>query len=276
MTMKIVLTGATGNLGSLILRQLLYRKAAQSIAVSVRNPDAAEEWTRSGVEARYGDYDVPDSLESSFRGASKLLLISSPHSDDSVRLRQHTAAIHAAQKAGVQHILYTSISRVEKGRLPLHQLHWQTEQAILQSGIPYTILRNAYYMDIVKFLGVREAVAGGELRSPPGDWTFNTAAREDLAAAAVTILTEEGHEDRTYELTAERIWRLEDLARALTEVTGRRVVHRTDPGATNPVYQMLTLADMKFVSPDLARLAGRPLRSVKDEVRNMFDPSFKL
>jgi NAD(P)H dehydrogenase (quinone) len=270
---KLALTGTTGNLGKLIVRQLLCRIPAHKLAVIVRRPEAAEEWRLQGVDVRYGDYDHPEGLEASFQGISKLLLISSPHPDDDTRLRQHKDAIASAKKAGVQHLIYTGIVCPERGRLPLHRLHLLTEQAIQDSGLPYTILRNAYYMDIVKLLGVREAAAGGELWSPPGQWTFNTAAREDLALAAVTVMTEDGHRNRTYELTASQVWKLDDLAHALTEVTGRRVVYRTNPDMNSPIYKMLALADMKFVSPELAKLINRPLRTVQDEVRAMFDPA---
>lgn len=272
--MKTIITGATGNLGGLILRQLIYRKPPQEIIVSVRKPEAAEGWVRQGVQVRYGDYDAPESLLESFRGASKLLLISSPYPDENVRLKQHRAAIHAAQQAGIEHIVYTSIAYAEKGRLPLHQLHLQTEQAIRDLKIPYTFLRNAYYMDIVRFLGVREAVSSGILLSPPGDWTFNTASREDLALAAASVLTEEGHMNRTYELTAPRAWKLEDLARALTEVSGRNVLHRTDPAMASEIYRLLPFSEMKLTSPDLKRLAGQPLHAVKDEVRKLLDSKF--
>jgi len=268
--MKIVITGATGNLGRFVVRQLLYRIAAEQIILSVRKPEAAEAWGREGVEVRYGDYDAPESLVSAFYGAAKLLLISSPHADDAVRLRQHAAAIDAAQRVGIRHLVYTSIAYAEKGRLPLHRLHLETEQLIRRSKLQFTILRNAYYNDIIKFLGVREAVTSGVLLSPPGDWLFNTASREDLAKAAAVVLSEEGHADRVYELTAPRAWKLEELARALTDVTGRRVVHRTDPAMASDIYRMLPLSDMVSVSPDLARLAGRPLRSLHDEVRGIF------
>ncbi|RCX15387.1 NAD(P)H dehydrogenase (quinone) [Fontibacillus phaseoli] len=270
--MKIIVTGATGHLGQHILRKLLQVEPAHNIVASVRRPEAAREWSAHGVEVRYGDYDEPASLEASFYGASKLLLVSSPHQNDDVRLEQHLHAIEAAQKAGVKHLLYTSITRPEQGKLPLHRLHLQTEQVIKDSQIPYTLLRNAYYMDILKFLGVREAAESGELRRPLGEWAFNTAAREDLAAAAVTLLTGEGHESRTYELTASETWNMEDLARSLSEVIGRSVVLRTDPDLSNPVFQMLSLADMTYVSPDLTRLASTPLRSIKEELQAMFSP----
>lgn len=265
--MIIVMTGATGKLGGLILRQLSYRCRAEDMIVSSRRTQAAE---LGGVEVRYGDYDVPESLAASFRGASKLMMVSSPVMDETVRLRQHLAVIEAAREAGVSRIVYTSIFAPEMGRLPLHKLHLATEQAIKESGIPYTLLRNGYYMDIAKMLGVREAAAGGVLLSPPGSWRFNTVSREDLALAAATVLTESGHENRTYELVPPRTWNLDDLARAVSEATGRQVVHRADPAYRNPVYEMLPYSDMGFVSEDLVRLVGQPLRTIADEVREMF------
>ncbi|MEK8132116.1 NmrA family NAD(P)-binding protein [Paenibacillus filicis] len=269
--MKIVITGATGNLGKLVVRQLIDRKLGGQLIVSVRKPEAAEHWKKEGVEVRYGDYDVPASLVSSFEGAGKLLLISSPHRDDVVRLRQHQAALEAAREAGVRHIAYTSMAYADKGKLPLHRLHLDTEEAIRRSGIPYTMLRNSLYMDLLRFLGLREAMAGGLLLSPPGEWSFNIAAREDLAAAAAAVLREEGHENRSYELTAPRTWNLADLARVLSELSGRKVVRQTDAALNSPLYSSLTLSDLKSVSPDLERLAGYPLSSLQDEVRKLLD-----
>lgn len=271
--MKIGLTGATGKLGRLVAEQLLLQKSPGDVALIVRKPEAAGMWEREGARVRYGDYDYPDSLEHAFAGLDKLLLISSSHQDDEVRLRQHTAAIQAARRAGVKHLIYTSVANPEKGRLPLHRMHLDTEQLIKESGMSYTLLRNAYYMDIVHFLRVREAAAGGVLLSPPGEWRFNTAARADLALAAAAVLTEAGHEGRTYELTAERAWTLADLARAVSEATGRRVVHRTDPAMQGGVYGLLPLSDMSKVWPDLRRLAGRPLQTVRDEVLRIFEGS---
>lgn len=270
--MKTVITGATGNLGRHIVRQLLNRKPPEHLIVSVRKPETAEVLRGQGVEVRYGDYDDPESLARSFRGASQLLLISSPHSDDSIRLRQHLGAIGAAKQAGIERIVYTSIAFPERGKLPLHRLHLDTEQAIRDSGIPFTLLRNGYYMDIIRFLGVREAAAGGVLLSPPGDWTFNTVAREDLALAAATVLAEpSGHANRTYELTAPRLWRLPELARVVADITGKRVVHHTDPDMNSPLYRLLPLSEMGRVTRDLAELTTAPLRSLEEEVRSLLN-----
>ncbi|WP_068615336.1 NAD(P)H-binding protein [Paenibacillus tuaregi] len=268
--MKIALTGSTGNLGCLILKQLLLRCRAQDLILSVRQPHSTNGYRDPNLDVRYGDYDITESLEPSFRGADKLMMISSPCMDDTVRLRQHLSVVEAARQAGINHIVYTSIFSPEKGRLPVHQLHLDTEQAIQESKIPYTILRNAYYTDIVNFLGIREAATSGILLSPPGNWTFNTASRWDLAQAAATVLTEEGHEYQTYELTPTRTWNLKDLARSITEVTGRQVVHCTDNVYQNNIYQMLPYSDMQSVSNDLAKLVGKPFRTVTDEVRDIF------
>ncbi|MFC5402589.1 NmrA family NAD(P)-binding protein [Cohnella soli] len=269
--MKIALTGATGNLGKGVLRNLVLRHAPGDVIACVRNPDAAPEtWREWGVTCRKCDYDDPMSMATAFRDVSKLLLISSPHPDDDVRYRHHVAAIEAAKEAGVECLVYTSIARAERGRLPLHRLHLDTEQALRESGLSYVILRNAYYMDIVKFLGVREAATSGELWSPPGDWAFNTVARDDLALATATVLTEEGHEGRTYELVASKLWTLRDLAAALTAATGRQVRYRTNADMKSPLFDMLAMADMKFTSTDLERLTGGALRTVADEVRDLF------
>lgn len=270
---KIAMTGVTGNLGKLVAKELLNRVQPENLIFSVRRTATtdADLYRKLGVEVRFGDYDAPDSLAQAFHGASTLLLISSSHQDDSIRLMQHRAAIGAARQAGIERIVYTSFAYAEKGRLPLHSMHLQTEQVIRESAIPYTILRNATYMDILKFLGIREAITSGILLSPPGDWTFNAASREDLATAAATVLAEEGHENRTYELTAARAWDLDDLARALSEASGRRVVHRADPIMGGPLYRMLPLSDTRTVSPDLARLVGYPLLTLGEEVRKLLE-----
>lgn len=262
--MKIVMTGATGHLGSLVVGELLRSVPAERIAIVARRPEAAEGWRSQGVEIRYGDYDDPASLKEAFRGADRLLFISSPLRDEDARLRQHRAAVDAAAAARVEFIAYTGIAYAERGTLPMHELHLATERLIRDSGLSYAILRNSYYMDIVEMLGWREALAGGVLLSPPGAWVFNTAAREDLAAAAAAVLTEDGHEGNVYELTAARPWGLKDLARALSERSGRPVVHRTDPAMKSMVYELLPRSDMASVSTDLERLVGAPLRGLGD------------
>lgn len=267
-----MLTGATGHLGKYIAKGLLLQESGSEIVAIARHPasEPASRLADLGAAIRYGDYDDPGSLAPAFAGADRLMFVSSPHADDATRLRQHGAVIEAARQAGVGRIVYTSIAYAERGRLPLHELHLRTERAIRESGLPYTILRNANYMDALRFLGVREAAASGVLPSPPGEWTFNNASREDLARAAVAVLTEDGHENRVYELTASRPWGLNDLARAIAAATGRRVVHRTDPAANRPIYGLLPLSDTRSVSPDLERLAGAPLSSLEDEVRKLF------
>ncbi|RNB85147.1 SDR family NAD(P)-dependent oxidoreductase [Brevibacillus fluminis] len=267
--MRIAMTGATGKLGGLIAKELLERIPASDLIVSARQPNAAAALAERGVEVRKGDFDEPVTLADSFTGATKLLLISSSHRDDAVRFRQHQAAIAAAHQAGVKEIVYTSIAFPEKGRLPLHRLHLATEEAIRASGIAYTFLRNAYYTELLHSLRLQEAVDSGILTSPPGEWTLTIASRIDLAQAAATVLTEDGHVNQTYELTAPHAWDLTDLAKALSEVTGIQIVHQVDAAEKNEIYGLLAYSDTRTVSPDLARLAKRPLRTLVDEVRGI-------
>jgi len=268
--MTIAMTGATGLLGRLVARELLQvNRGGGRTILSVRDPNAEtlEPFARAGAEIRRGDYDDPESLRTAFQGASKLLLISSSHADDEVRYNQHKAAIDAAKEAGVRHLVYTSFAYAEKGRLPLHRMHLRTEKAIQVSGMAYTVLRNASYTDVLRFLGLREALASGVLLSPPGTWTFNAASRSDLAEAAAVALTEEGHENRIYELTAARAWTLADLAKALAKVSGRPVERRSDPAQAQPIYRLFPLSENRKVSSDLENLLGRPPRSLEEEVR---------
>lgn len=264
--MRIAMTGATGKLGRLIVNELLHVMPASQLIASVRNLEAAAPLNVQGIEVRYGEYNDPESLAPSFAGADKLLLISSSHPDDTIRLQQHTAAIQAALKAGVKQIVYTSIAFAEKGRLPLHRLHLETERAIRESGISFTFLRNAYYTELLSSLRLREAVSSGILTSPNGEWKFNIASRIDLASAAATVLTEHEHANRTYELTAPRAIGMKKLARMLAKVSGRNVTYQMDEAVKNEIYGLLAYSDMGSVTPDLKRLTRRPLRKMEEEL----------
>src|SRR5690606_5276434 len=138
-TMKILVTGATGQLGSLVLENLLQSVPPEHLAVSVRDPRKAEPLRRRGVDVRQGDFDRPETLEEAFAGAQRILLISTV-GDEETRTRQHLAAVAAAQRAGVQFIAYTSLAKADQSPLSLARTHRATEEAIRQSGIPYCFL----------------------------------------------------------------------------------------------------------------------------------------
>ncbi|AIQ47080.1 NmrA family transcriptional regulator [Paenibacillus sp. FSL R7-0273] len=262
--MRIMITGATGQLGGLIIDHLLQKLPAGSLVAGVRNLSKAARLRQSDIEIRHTDYDLPESLETSFAGISRLLFISSPHQEDAVRLLQHKRVIEAAGRAGVEHILYTGFAFSHQGSPD--NIHTLTEQAILDSGMKYTFLRNALYMDFVSVIGLNEAVSSGVLNTPPGNWRFNAVTRSDLAVAAAEITANDGHENTSYELTAPHAWTFADLAQALTELSGKPVIHREKPGIQHWIYNWLSAINTASTSADLERGMGRPAASLKESV----------
>ncbi|MBY9080294.1 NmrA family NAD(P)-binding protein [Paenibacillus sp. HN-1] len=268
--MKIIITGASGQLGSMIIERLLQTMPASQIVACVRRMESGSEWESQGIEVRCCDYDHPESLVKAFEGAAKLLLISSPHHDDTVRIRQHAHAVEAAKQANVGHLLYTGFAFAEKGSLSMTHLHLATEHAIMTTGIPYTLLRSGLYSDFIGSLGLQEALDTGELAVLPGDWAFNSVTRRDLADAAAAVLTGGDHQNRTYELSAAATWSFEDLAETLSELAGRPVSLTRNPEIRNWVYGFLSKIDTISTSGDLERLLGRPVASLKESVRPLF------
>ncbi|OPH50579.1 NAD(P)-dependent oxidoreductase [Paenibacillus ferrarius] len=267
--MSIVITGANGKLGSLIINELLQIISADQIVACVRNPDKAEVFVKQGIEVRLCDYDQPESLGQAFAGASKLLIISSSNQDDTIRFRQHAHVIEAAKKAKVGHLLFTSFAFLGAGDIAPSHLYLATEHAIQTTGIPYTFLRNSLYTDFVGVLGLEAALATGELRIYPGEWKFNTVTRHDLAQGIAVVLSQPGHENKTYELTAPRSWTFDDLKTALYELSGKSVHVRQDPQIQNWIYGFLSKIDTSSTSTDLEKLIGGPVTSLKESLKQM-------
>jgi NAD(P)H dehydrogenase (quinone) len=267
--MSIVITGANGNLGSLIIKQLLQKVSADQIVACVRNLEKAKEFLEQGIKVRLCDYDKPETLDQAFAGASKLLFISSSNNDDTIRLRQHAHVIEAAKKSQVEQLLFTSFAFLGIGTISPSHLYLATEHTILTSGIPYTFLRNALYTDFVGVLGLEAAIATGELRTYPGDWKFNTVTRNDLALGIAAVLSEPGHKNKTYELTAPRPWTFNELALVLSDLTGKRITLFQDPQIQNWIYGFLGKIDTSSTSPDLERLIGNPVTSLKESIKQI-------
>ncbi|CAH1191419.1 Quinone oxidoreductase 2 [Paenibacillus auburnensis] len=268
--MQIMITGATGQLGGLIIKNLLQRIPAGQIIAGVRDPYKTAEMHQLGLETRIVDYDAQDTLDEAFAGVTKLLLISSPHSDDRVRLSQHKRVIDAAQRASVQHILYTSFAFSQKGNID--NVHSLTEKTIVDSGLRYTFLRNALYIDFVNVLGLNEAISSGVLTTNPGNWRFNAVSRSDLALATAAILAEGGQENQSYELTASQTWTFDDLAKALGGLAGKPVIHREDPGIQHWIYKFLSTIDTVSTTTDLERWMGREVTPLKESIAPFIGP----
>ncbi len=197
--MKMLVTGATGKLGSNVVETLLKSVPASQLAVSVRNPEKAEGLQERGVEVRQGDFDRPETLDSAFAGIDRLLIISAD-GDNETRIRQHTNAAEAAERAKVGFIAYTSIANAEGSTMFLAPPHVTAEEAILKTGIPYSFLRNNWYLEN-EASSIQGVLAGAPWVTSAGSGKAGWALRQEYAEAAAAVLSEEGHENTIYELS---------------------------------------------------------------------------
>ncbi len=221
----IAITGATGQLGRLVINKLKDKVAASNIVALVRSPQKAADL---GVAAREADYDRPETLGRALEGVETLLLISS--NEVGKRATQHRAVVEAAKKAGVKRVVYTSLLRADTSPLNLAEEHLATEAELKASGVPYTILRNGWYTE--NYTGsIPDALAGGAFLGSAGGGRVSSATRADFADAAVAVLTTEGQEGQTYELAGDEAWTLSDLAAEVSRQTGREIPYRDLPEA---------------------------------------------
>lgn len=215
--MTIAITGATGQLGRIVINQLKAKIPAEQIVALVRSPEKAADL---GVEARVFDYDKPETLEPALSGVDKLLLISG--SEIGMRIGQHTAVINAAKAVGVPYIAYTSLLNATENTLSLAPEHVATEELLTESGIPHTLLRNGWYTENYT-MSLPAAVEHNALIGAAGDGLISSASRVDYAAAAVAVLTGEGHEGKTYELSGDSAYTLTELAAEVSKQTGKDI-----------------------------------------------------
>jgi len=223
--MKIAITGATGQLGRIIISKLKEKVSADNIVAIVRSVQKAKDL---GVEAREADYNNQEALNKALEGIDTLLLISS--SEVGKRAEQHANVIEAAKKAGVKWIVYTSLLRADTSTLSLAGEHLATEAALKQSNIPFTIFRNGWYTE--NYTGsISSALAGGALIGSAGDGKISSAPRADFAEAAVVVLTGKGHEGKVYELAGDAAYTLTDLATEISKQTGKNIPYKNLPEA---------------------------------------------
>ena len=215
--MKIGVTGATGQLGRLVVESLKSKVSAETIVALVRNPEKAADL---GIEARAFDYTQAENLVASLKGIDKLLLISG--NEVGQRLPQHLAVIDAAKQSGVKQLFYTSILHADSSPLGLATEHLATEVAIKESGLTYTILRNGWYTE--NYTGsAKGAVGAGAFIGNAGDGKIASAARVDYAEAAAVVLAGEGHEGKTYELAGDEAYTLTELAAEISKQSGKTI-----------------------------------------------------
>ncbi|WP_406137305.1 SDR family oxidoreductase [Streptomyces sp. NBC_01089] len=279
--MSIVVTGATGALGRLVIDELLARVPADQVAAVVRNKEKAAGLAARGVELRIADYSDPASLDGAFRSGDRVLLISG--SEVGRRVPQHTAVIEAAKAAGVAQLAYTGILGGPDADFQLADEHKVTEQLILDSGLPYTFLRNGWYNENYTE-NLAPVLEHGAVVTNAGDGRVASAARADYAAAAATVLVSDGHLGRVHELSGDTAWSFAEYAAEVAKATGKEIVYRNVPAATHqeiltgagvPEAMAAILADvgtaierglLATTSGDLARLTGRPTTPIATSI----------
>lgn len=218
--MKILVTGATGKLGSKVVESLLKSVPASDLVVSVRNPEKAEGLRTRGVEVRQGDFDRPETLDKAFEGIDRLLIISAD-GDNETRIQQHANAVQAADRAGIKFIAYTSLANATESKNLMAPPHVATEAAIIKTGIPYSFLRNNWYLEN-EIGSIQGAIAGAPWVTSAGQGKVGWALQQDYADAAAAVLLGNGHENTVYELSGPLLTQ-EELASALGNVLGKEI-----------------------------------------------------
>jgi NAD(P)H dehydrogenase (quinone) len=219
----IAVTGASGKLGRATIGFLLERKVTPSgIVAVVRDPQKGADLAARGVQVRRGDYTDPASLETAFRGADKLLFISTTALGEE-RMLHHRNVVNAARAAGVGHVIYTSaIKPAANAKFAAAPGHFHTEALIRESGVQYTLFRNNLYLDIVPFM-FGEALQTGSLAHNGGSGRIGFIAREDIAFALAAVLSGGEHANREYPITAISPYNLDEVASALGDAVGKSV-----------------------------------------------------
>ncbi|MFG6582827.1 SDR family oxidoreductase [Sulfitobacter sp. 1A12779] len=223
--MTIAITGATGQLGRLVINTLKTKNAPGGIVALARNIDKAADL---GVPARIFDYDAPKTLPAALDGVDTLLLISG--SDIGRRVSQHAAVIEAAKAAGVQHIVYTSLLKAPSSTLGLAPEHVETEKLLAASGIGHTVLRNGWYTENYA-MGLPAALEHNALIGAAKDGRISSATRQDYAEAAAAVLLDTGLRGKTYELSGDESFTLADLAATLSAQAGKDIPYVDMPEA---------------------------------------------
>ncbi|MFD3247135.1 SDR family oxidoreductase [Rahnella aquatilis] len=277
----IAITGATGQLGRLVIAALLKKVPANQIIAAVRNPQKAQDLADLGIEVRQADYSQPATLDSAFKGVEKLLLISS--SEVGQREAQHNAVIDAAKRAGVKLLAYTSLLHADKSPLGLGVEHRATEKALSESGVPFVLLRNGWYTENYA-ASIAPALAHNAFIGSVGEGKISSAARQDYAEAAAAVLTQENQAGKIYELAGDDAYTLTEFTAEIARQSGKKVDYINLPeaefakallGAGLPEGLANMLADSDAGagkgglfddSHTLSKLIGRPTTPVKDVI----------
>jgi NAD(P)H dehydrogenase (quinone) len=221
----ILITGASGHLGSTTIDFLIQKGfPPNKISALVRTIEKGKTLKEKGIDVKIGNYNDTDSLSEALKGVDKLLLISGLEQD---RLQQHKNVIDAAKENGVKHIFYTGVALTDVTRSAIKFFlddHFLTEDYIKNNGFKYTLLRNSLYSDALPMFTGEKTVETG-IFLPTGNGKVPFVYRKDLAEATALVLSQEGHENKTYNFTSGQLYSFQDVARILTELSGKEVVY---------------------------------------------------
>lgn len=268
--MTVAVTGASGQLGRLVVEALL-KKGVTPVAI-VRDPAKVADLAERGVDVRQASYDDAAALDRALTGVDRVLLVSGNEFGE--RVAQHTNVIRAAERAGVELLAYTSIPQADSNPLILAQEHKGTEAVLAESSVPNVLLRNGWYWE--NYVGgLAHAVESGVLNGAAGAGRVAAAARADYAEAAAQVLTTDGHAGKVYELGGDERLTYAELAQVISEVSGKPVRYENltqadyaaaleSAGLPSGYAQALADADYGIAngildvdSGDLQRLLGR-------------------
>lgn len=279
----ILVTGASGQLGRLVVQSLLNRGTpAGSIVAAVRSPEKSQDLAAKGIIVRQADYSDPASLSTALEGVKRVVLISS--SEVGLRAVQHQNVIDAAKEAKVELLAYTSILHADTSPLALAEEHKATEKALADSGIPYVLLRNSWYSENYTATAAM-AVEHGAVLGSAGDGKYSTATRKDYAEAAAVVITGENQAGKVYELAGDEAFTLSQYAQYIGEISGKPVAYQdlpeaeytkilVDMGVPEGFAAILADSDVGASkgglfddSKTLSKLIGRPTTSIKESIK---------
>ncbi|AFZ57496.1 SDR family oxidoreductase [Anabaena cylindrica FACHB-243] len=282
----IVITAASGQLGRLVLQELLKSVPAHELVAAVRNPEKVSDFASLGVQVRQIDYTQPQTLDMAFAGAEKVLLISS--SEIGSRVPQHTNVINACKKAGVKLLAYTSLLHADSSPLPLAAEHQQTEAALKESGVPYLILRNGWYTENYTD-SIAIALQYGAVIGCAGEGKIASATRADYAVAAATVLLANDQASKVYEFAGDVAYTLSEFAAELSQQSGKQIIYQNisedqyiyvlkNAGLPEPIAVMLAESEtgaakggLFDASRTLSQLIGRPSTSLSESMKAALD-----
>lgn len=275
-------TAASGHLGHRVVETLLDRGVpAEEIVAVARTPEKAADLEARGVDVRQADYSDPPTLDPAVEGVRRLLLVSA--NEVGYRVAEHAAVIDAASRAGVERILYTSILNADTTFNPMAPEHQETEAAIRASGLPYTMLRNGWYIETYTSQ-MEQYLNTGEILGAAGTGRVSAAFRSDYADAAATALMRDEKGNVVYELGG-KSFTFDEFAHTLTTATGVPVVYRDVPAADyeealqlsgvtperagylTAVDESIARGELETDRDDLAQLLGREPATLEDEIQ---------